>query len=654
VRSREASSALPVADQRRRVQQWWLDRSVRVKGLVVIAVPLIALIGTTSASLVLQYKEHQERSVAVASSNLSNAANLVLADVVAAESSLRGYAATGDRVFLGPQNVALTQLGAERRSLRVAAIAEGDTREQGLVDATTGKALAEMTQLRSAVSAGISPRGLLSSLLNTKTTMDLLRRQVSELASGPSALALPRRNAITRLETTIDMLDLVGLALGLLAGLVGVALFTSGISRRVAVAAANAERLGEAQPLEQVGRSGDEIGQLADSLVRAEELLVGRAARQYRPRLALLAAIVDSSDDAIVSKSVDGLITSWNPAAERIYGYSAGEIIGQHVALLIEAGRRSEETEFRGAFVRSHNSRGSRESQESQQHETVQRRKDGTTFPVSLTLSAIYDDDGALIGTSSIARDITEHHRAAAELRSRMDDLERSNRNLETFTYSVSHDLRAPLRALSGFSSALLEEYGGRLDDTGRGYAERIDAAAERMALLIDDLLRLSRLWRTEIQDVQAIDLGAEAAAIAEELEFSTPDRHVCFAIQGEVWALADRVLIHTVLQNLLENAWKFTSARDEALIEFGTTPIEGAGICCYVRDNGAGFDPAYVAKLFQPFQRLHTMREFPGTGVGLASVRQIVERHGGRVWAEGAVDKGATFYFTLDVKVSV
>jgi PAS domain S-box-containing protein len=618
--------------------------------MIVIAVPLIALLGTTSASLALQYEEHQERSVAVASSDVSNAADTVLADAVNAEAGVRGYAATGDPAFLAPYNLTLTRIGAERISLRIAAIAEGDSRKQLMVGATTGKLLTELAQLRAGIGSGLPAGGLRPALMREESTMDLLRRQVSGLASGPAALILPRRKAITGLETRIDVLDLVGLALGLVAGLVGVALFTSGISRRVTVAALNADRLGEAQPLEPVDSSGDELGCLAASLVRAEELIAGRAARQYRPRLALLAAIVDSSADAIVSKSVDGLITSWNLAAERIYGYSADEIMGHHIAILLESDRRSEETEIRNAFVRSHGSQGNQIT-DSQEHETVQRRKDGTTFPVSLTLSAIYDDDGELIGTSSIGRDITEQQRAAAELRSRLDDLERSNRNLETFTYSVSHDLRAPLRALSGFSTALLEEYGGQFDEVGRGYAERIAAAAERMALLIDDLLQLSRLWRTEISDVQAVDLGTEVAIIARELQRSAPDRRVRFAIQDAVWASADRLLIHTVLQNLLENAWKFTSARDKALIEFGTTPVEDARICCYVRDNGAGFDPAYVGKLFQPFQRLHTTRDFPGTGVGLASVRQIVERHGGRVWAEGAVDHGATFYFTLDVQ---
>jgi light-regulated signal transduction histidine kinase (bacteriophytochrome) len=233
-------------------------------------------------------------------------------------------------------------------------------------------------------------------------------------------------------------------------------------------------------------------------------------------------------------------------------------------------------------------------------------------------------------------------------------DLERSSQSLESFIYSVSHDLRAPLRALSGYSGALLEDYGGILGEEGRGYAERIVAASEQMTQLIDYLLQLSRLSRAELH-LQPVDLGGEAARIAEELQHREPARHVRFAIEKPVQVLADRRLIRTVLQNLLDNAWKFTSGRDDASIEFGTAPSEDAAVCCYVRDNGAGFDPAYAGKLFQPFQRLHAAHDFPGTGTGtgLASVRQIVERHGGRVWAEGAVGAGATFYFTLDGKES-
>jgi signal transduction histidine kinase len=223
-------------------------------------------------------------------------------------------------------------------------------------------------------------------------------------------------------------------------------------------------------------------------------------------------------------------------------------------------------------------------------------------------------------------------------------------RALEMFTYAAAHDLRAPLRAMGGFSEALIEDCFDVLGEDGQGYAQRIQAASSQMAKLIDALLDLSRVSRAEI-NLQTIDLGAEASQIAEELQRSGPDRGVRFVIQQPVWALADPTLICTVLQNLLDNAWKYSSRRDDALIEFATMPAGDAPACYYVRDNGAGFDSAYVDKLFTPFQRLHTPAEFPGTGIGLASLRQIVERHGGHVWAEGAVGEGATFYFTLDAK---
>ena len=229
----------------------------------------------------------------------------------------------------------------------------------------------------------------------------------------------------------------------------------------------------------------------------------------------------------------------------------------------------------------------------------------------------------------------------------RTAELERVNKNLEAFAYSVAHDLRTPLGALSGFSDALVEDYGDRLDETGRGYAGSIKAASERMAALIDDLLLLSQVSRAGM-NLQPVDLSAEAAAIARELQSQGPGRAVRFTIEDGIRVIADRSLIRTVLQNLLENAWKFTAHRDGAVIEFARAAGQDGSVCCYVRDNGAGFDPAYGGKLFQPFERLHDAAEFAGTGIGLASVARIIERHGGRTWADGAVGHGATFSFTL------
>jgi signal transduction histidine kinase/ActR/RegA family two-component response regulator len=278
MRSREARLAPPLANRPWWLRQWWLNRPLKAKGLIVVAVPLFALICTTSASLAFTHDESQQRTVALAARKLSSAVGLVLADAVNAETGVRGYGMTGDPLFLAPYDLALTRFGAERKSLRSAAVAEGDSGQERVVDATTGRVLSELAQLRSAIAAGMSGPSLRPEVENEKATMDLLRRQVASLASGPTALQAPRSNEITSLQNTIAILDVAALALGLLAGLAGVALFTSGIARRVAANAANADRLGEGQPLEPRPHAGDEIGRLSRAHVRAERLLASRSA----------------------------------------------------------------------------------------------------------------------------------------------------------------------------------------------------------------------------------------------------------------------------------------------------------------------------------------------------------------------------------------
>jgi len=226
--------------------------------------------------------------------------------------------------------------------------------------------------------------------------------------------------------------------------------------------------------------------------------------------------------------------------------------------------------------------------------------------------------------------------------------LERANRELEAFSYSVSHDLRAPLRAINGFSQALIDECGERLDQTGQHYLERVLQGTVRMAGLIDDLLRLSQIGRGEIRP-GPIDLSGLAHSVIEELRKREPSRAVDVAIDDGVEGLGDSSLVTIVLENLLGNAWKFTTRRSPAQIAFGSRPGDPASSTVFfVRDNGTGFDMTRAGKLFAPFQRLHSASEFDGTGIGLATVSRIISRHGGRVWAEAAVDQGATFFFTL------
>jgi PAS domain S-box-containing protein len=354
---------------------------------------------------------------------------------------------------------------------------------------------------------------------------------------------------------------------------------------------------------------------------------------------AAFVALLEAVPDAMVCIATDGRVVLVNAEAERLFGYKREELIGEPVEILVPEGSRAAHPGHRAAFLADprHRPMGG-------DIPLAGRRYDASTFPAEISLSAI--DTGAGIMVAAAIRDIT------GQLRLR--DLERSSQSLDSFIYSVSHDLRAPLRALSGYSGVLLEEYGENLDEEGREYAERIVAVSEQMARLIDYLVQVSRISRAELQ-LQPVDVGEEAARIAAELQSGEPGRSARFVIARPVLAEADRRGIRTVLENLLGNAWKFTSGQDDTSIEFGTAPGGGASVCYYVRDNGAGFDPEYAGKLFQPFQRLHPARDFPGTGTGtgLATVRQIVELHGGRTWAEGAVGAGATFYFTLDGKES-
>lgn len=231
-------------------------------------------------------------------------------------------------------------------------------------------------------------------------------------------------------------------------------------------------------------------------------------------------------------------------------------------------------------------------------------------------------------------------------LEHRLDELNEVNRELEAFSYSVSHDLRGPLNRIAGFSNALLEFHAGQLDEEGRVFLRRIDNSARRMSDLVEDLLNFSRLTRVEMQ-LQEVDLSGMMGGLAAELAARDPQRVADFDIAPHVKVWCDPILIRAAMMNLLENAWKFTRKHATSNIEFGELPGPGGSVY-FVRDDGAGFDMADAARLFNPFQRLHKASEFEGTGIGLATVERIIRRHGGRIWAEGEIERGATFFFTL------
>jgi light-regulated signal transduction histidine kinase (bacteriophytochrome) len=279
-------------------------------------------------------------------------------------------------------------------------------------------------------------------------------------------------------------------------------------------------------------------------------------------------------------------------------------------------------------------------------YETQRRRKDGKIIDISLTISPIKDSSEKIIGSSTIARDISEKKKLESVVVNAKNTAEATNKELEAFSYSVSHDLRAPLRSIDGFSQALLEDYSGKLDATGRNYLDKIRKATQHMGLLIDDMLKLSRVTRAEFKR-ESVDLSKMVRAIILTLRQNNPARDVKISIQKDIIIDGDRYLLEIALTNLIDNAWKFTGKQKHPHVEFGATLKENEKIF-FIRDNGVGFDMSYVGKLFGAFQRLHTADEFAGTGIGLATVQRIINRHGGKIWAEGEVGKGATFYFTI------
>jgi PAS domain S-box-containing protein len=371
--------------------------------------------------------------------------------------------------------------------------------------------------------------------------------------------------------------------------------------------------------------------------------------RQAEESAARLAAIVQNSTDAIISRSLEGTILTWNAGAERLFGYSESEAVGQPIDLILppdqsDKTRKNSDILLAGGQIPI--------------MDVVRRTKDGRIIDVMRSMSPVRDETGQVTGIAIVMRDITERKRAeqeirrlnvdleqrvaerTAELEKTVQQLEVAAKEMESFTYSVAHDLRAPLRAMHAFSTILVDDYGTEIPEEGRGYLARVAHNAQRMGHLIDDLLDFSRYGREPMKqqqvDVGALvsDIVAEQLAAGSRAEVRIGDLPPC---------RADAALLRQVWVNLISNALKYSESVASPLVEVGH-----AGGAYFVRDNGVGFDMAHASKLFGVFNRLHRIEEFEGTGVGLAIVKRIVERHGGRVWAQAEVGKGAAFFFML------
>ncbi|MFN3299464.1 MAG: PAS domain S-box protein [Sediminibacterium sp.] len=379
----------------------------------------------------------------------------------------------------------------------------------------------------------------------------------------------------------------------------------------------------------------------------------------------LLAAIVEYSEDSIISKSLDGTIKSWNKGSEKMFGYTSRETIGKNISLIIPP-----------AFMDIDKNIMERVSNNESivPYETIRIKKNGNQLHVSITSSPIKDNKGNIIGASIIGRDVTfrkkfeedlvaankelafqieEKEKRAAELIISNDELvvaenrlKEVNIELEAFTYSVSHDLRAPLRAVNSYAQILTEDYGQALDADGKVILDNIRYNTKKMGALIDELLSFSRLGRKEI-DRTLIDMNDLMQSVLANIK-RTIENKATIRLSHMPAVKADHILLQQVLFNLLSNAIKYSSKKEYPLIEI-FTELQNNKTVFAIKDNGAGFDMRFADKLFGVFQRLHSEKEFEGNGVGLAIVQRIISKHGGRVWGEGIVNEGAIFYFTLN-----
>ncbi len=375
-----------------------------------------------------------------------------------------------------------------------------------------------------------------------------------------------------------------------------------------------------------------------------ERVRLEEEGRRTEERFRLL---VENLQEGVWLIGKDGFTTYVNPRMAEMLGYSVEEMMGKHLFGFMD--------EKWAAVARANIER--RRAGISERHEFEFMRKDGSFIIASLGTSPIFDASGRYIGALAAVMEITEQKRIEEErkrlnielerrVEERTAELKTALGEIEAFSYTVAHDLRTPLRLIDGFSQVLMKKAKG-LDETSADYLRRIQEASTRMSMLIEDILELAHLSRAEIRE-EDVDLSSVAGAVAEDLKKGDPMRKAEFAIEKGIGVRGDPVLLRAVLENLMGNAWKFTAKKDKALIEFASSGEEDDRLVLCVRDNGAGFDMEYAGKLFTPFQRLHPVDEYPGTGVGLATVYRVITRHGGRVWAEGRPGEGAAFYFTL------
>jgi PAS domain S-box-containing protein len=628
----------------------WIDLPLRTKGFIVIAIPCGAVLFLAIAAYFVAASEREMERDTLHALEMRAEVQKLLVNLVDAETGIRGYLLTRRPEFLEPYDNASQQLQpAVDRLGHLLALPEERVHHSRVRELVARRRQILLRTL--SASNGQPGTDLVTLLSDGKAAMDSLRRELAAMLAIEDRVLAERsrlRETLHRRHVGLSAICLVfGLAGGLLAGVQ----FTEGIVRRVHVLEDNARQMAAGQRLRSPDDvASDEIGELERTIRKTSALLVERA-QTISEAAAQIEDMYEHAPCGYHSLDRDGVVVRINATELEWLGYSRAEVVGRksYRDLLAPPSRELFDTDFE-QFVGS--GRISR-------LEVDLLRKDGDVLPVSMSASPIVDGSGRVVWSRSMVFDIADQRRAEAAVRELNEELERRlieqhalNRELEAFSYSVSHDLRAPLRSIDGFAQALSEDYEGQLDAAGRDFLTRIRAAAQRMGHLIDDLLGLSRVTRTQL-NIREVDLTAIAREVAYRLQEQAPARRVDWRIDDGLRAYADAQLVRIVFDNLLSNAWKFTAKTALPVIEVQSATLDDEpGFA--VRDNGTGFELAYADKLFGAFQRLHSAAEYPGTGIGLATVQRVIHKHGGLIRAEATPGQGARFVFTFGPGSSV
>jgi PAS domain S-box-containing protein len=609
----------------------WIDLPLRVKALAVISIPLIPLV--ISAGLFAWSAQRSESAERLVAHTLEVKAQIstVLNVIMDAETGARGFLLTRNVESLQPYDNAAARYPAAMAQLSTLvvdnAIQVDHVRSVGVL--ATARPLADMVAY--ARTAGLRPP--LDLLADSRHIMNALRNTLAEMQDVEDRLLESRTARAMRAQRQLVPISVFGAVFGLVGGLLAAVAFTSGVVLRIDRVGDNAARLSQGRPLLQQPPAADEVGQLGSRLQEAGALLNARVQELEQAREELDRFFSLSLDMQCIF-GLDGRFVRINGAWQRLFGWTPDELTGVSYLDFVHpddlAATSAAAAQLAdGAMVINFENR--------------YRCKDGSYR--WLNWKAIPETLRGVIYAT--ARDVSEERRLAQEREKHAAELATVNEELEAFSYSVSHDLRAPLRHVTGFAS-LLERHGvSQLDEQGRRYIATIQGAAKAMGSLIDDLLAFSRMGRAALT-TRRMSLNDIVQEAQRETMADVSGREIAWTIHPLPDVDADPALLRLVFVNLLSNAIKYTATRPHTHIEIGARDQSDQGLVVFVRDNGVGFDMQYVHKLFGVFQRLHSGKEFEGTGIGLANVRRIVHRHGGRTWAEGVLDGGATFYFSL------